>query len=98
MILDDLLLHPSLFHLQLLNRGWQGGGGWLHRLGRFRIGFESLVPFDVGEGEMTLGELQVAAGLQVMLLLRLTCSHNNSSGHPGLPFLVKLVKLSLFSN
>jgi hypothetical protein len=85
MILDDLLLHPGLFHLQLLNRGGQDGG-WLHRLGRLGIGFESLVPFDVGEGEMALGELQMAAGLQVMLLLRLTCSHNNRSGHPGLLF------------
>jgi len=84
MILDDLLFHPGLVHLQLLNRGGQDGGGWLHRLGRFRIGFESLVPLDVGEGEMALGELQMAAGLQVMLLLRLTCSHNNRSGHPGL--------------
>jgi hypothetical protein len=77
MILDNLLLHPGLVpHLQLLNRGGQGGGGWLHGLGRFRIGFESLVPFDVGDGEMALGELQVAAGLQlrvIMLLLRLTC-------------------------
>jgi hypothetical protein len=86
MILDNLLFHPGLFHLQLLNRGGQDGGGWLHRLGRFRIGFESLVPLDVGEGEMTLGELQMAAGLQlrvIMLLLRLTW-HNNRSGHPGL--------------
>jgi hypothetical protein len=89
MILDDLLLHPGdrrLVHplLQLLNRGGQDGG-WLHRLGRLGIRFESLVPFDVGEGEMALGELQMAAGLQVMLLLRLTCSHNRS-GHPGLLF------------
>ena len=92
MILDDLLFHPGLFHLQLLNRGGQDGGGWLHRLGRFRIGFESLVPFDVGEGEMALGELQVAAGLQLrVMLLRLTCS---TGGSPGL--FLKLVKLSLF--
>ncbi len=92
MILDDLLFHPGLFHLQLLNRGGQDGGGWLNGLGRFRIGFESLVPLDVGEGEMALGELQMAACLQLrVMLLRLTCS---TGGSPGLNF--KLVKLSLF--
>ncbi len=90
MILDDLLLHPGdrrLVHpLLQLNRGGQDGGGWLHRLGRLGIGFESLVPFDVGEGEMAFRELQMAAGLQVMLLLRLTWHNNNRSGHPGLLF------------
>jgi hypothetical protein len=95
MILDNLLLHPGLVpHLQLLNRGGQDGG-WLHRLGRFRIGFESLVPLDVGDGEMALGELEVAAGLQlrVIMLLRLTCSTTGRS--PRSVFLgVKLVKLS----
>lgn len=80
MILDDLLLHPGDGRLVLQDGGGDGGGR-LHGLGRLRVRLEALVLLDVGEREVTLRELQVTAGLQLRVMLRLTWTRRSKKGH-----------------